>query len=104
MPVTTDSSQVHGGVAAELALENGTFEAWHQPLIEAQLERIEAAEVGFRALCFTTRNSLDYRWDDRLRGLLDDLTFYLDSLEERYEVRPVTLPGAHESYRQRALG
>ncbi len=104
VPVTTDSSQERGGVAPELALESGTFEAWHKPLIEGQLQRIEEASVPFRVLCFTTRNSLDYRWDERFSGLLDALTSYLDSLEARYEVRSVTLSGAHESYRQLTRG
>lgn len=99
IPVTTDADQVRGGLAPELAVENGTVDAWHRPLIEGQLERMERSAEPFRALCFYTRNCHSYHpGDGQLADTLDVLLQYLLTLEERYDVHPITVSGAHGSY------
>lgn len=100
VPVTTDPDQVRGGLAAELAIETGTLEAWHRPLIAGTLQRMEAEGTVFKALCFVTRNCFAYG-DDRDRNgvTLDAILEHLDSLRSRYDVIPSTLAGAHRSFR-----
>ncbi len=101
VPVTTDATQRRGGIAPDLAIENGTFEMWHRPLIEGQLRRMEAEGVAFRVLCFLTRNCFSFHdRGDRLATTLQDIVHYLDSLEEQYDVRPVTIAAAHARYRE----
>jgi hypothetical protein len=100
IPVTTDATQTRGGVAPELALENGTLEKWHQPLIDGQLERMEREAVPFKALCFITRNFFAYNArGDTVAATLDAVLDYLDRLRDRYEVVPVTASGAHAAFR-----
>jgi len=100
IPLTTDATQERGGLSPELAIENGTFTQWHKPLIDAQLQRMEAENVSFRCLCFVTRNCFGYHVDDDQRSrTLDSVIQYLDSLGERYEVTPTTIAGAHAFYR-----
>ncbi|HEX2037077.1 MAG TPA: hypothetical protein VHS99_23095 [Chloroflexota bacterium] len=101
VPVTTDATQRRGGIAPDLAIENGTLERWHAPLIDAQLARQEAAGLDRRALCFTSATDVTY--DDRAsrpRRTLDDLVEYLLSLGERYELVPTTLAGAYAHFRR----
>jgi hypothetical protein len=100
IPVTTDPNQVRGGVSADLGVENGTVEKWHGPLIEAQLARMEEEPVAFKALCFFTRNVFAYNAaGDSVALTLDQIIHRIDSLRERYDVRPVTAAGAHAAFR-----
>jgi hypothetical protein len=100
IPVTTDADQVRRGVSADLGVENGTVESWHRPLIEAQLARMEAEPVAFKALCFFTRNFFAYNAaGDNVASTLDQIIRCVDSLRERYDVIPVTAAGAHAAYR-----
>jgi hypothetical protein len=100
IPVTTDASQIRGGLSPDLAIENGTLEEWHRPLIEGQLQRMGAKGVAFKSLCFFTRNRFAYQGsDNQLAGVLSAIVSYLDSLNERYEVIPVTLSAAHARFR-----
>jgi hypothetical protein len=102
VPVTTDATQVRGRLSPDLAIENGTCEAWHRPLIEGQLGRMEAEGVSFRTLCFVTRNCFAYHGTaDRTAVTLDALIEYLASLGERYEVIAFTLSDLHASFRTR---
>jgi hypothetical protein len=103
VPVTTDATQLRGGRSPDLAIENGTFEAWHRPLIEGQLQRMEAEGVAFRALCITTRNAFPYHSAGERQGAaLEALITHLAALEERYEVVPTTMSGAHKRFRSPA--
>jgi hypothetical protein len=100
IPVTTDANRVRGSLAADLGVENGTVEAWHRPLIEGQLARMEADRVGFKALCFHTRNCFGYdRSGNAFVSTLDQLVAYLDALRQNYEVCPVTTAGAQTFFR-----
>ena len=100
VPVTTDATRLRGGLSPDLAIENGTFEAWHRPLIEGQLGRMQAEGVAFRALCITTRNAFPYHSAGERQGAaLEALIAYLAALEERYEVVPTTMSGAHARFR-----
>jgi hypothetical protein len=100
IPVTTDAQRVRGGIAPDLDIENGTVEAWHRPLIEAQLARMKAENVAFKALCFCTRNCFGYDMSgNAFASTLDQLIGHLDALRERYDVRPVTTAGAQTAYR-----
>jgi hypothetical protein len=102
IPVTTDAQQERGGLAPDLAIENGTVELWHRPLIEVQLQRMEEAGVPFRTLCFYTRNCFDYYGDREPQSVtLDALLNYLAELSDRYEVLPATLAGVHQYYRRK---
>lgn len=101
VPVTTDASQRRGGIAPDLAIENGTLEMWHRPLIEGQLRRMETHDVPFRVLCFVTQNRFAFHdRDNRLATTLQEIVRYLDSLEEQYDVNPVTIAGAHARFRE----
>lgn len=96
IPVTTDATQVRGAVSPDLVVESGSFEAWHRPLIEGQLQRMEQGDVPFRALCVATRNCFDYHGGgDKPATALAALVDYLISLEGRYEVIPTTMARAH---------
>lgn len=100
VPVTTDPTHRRSGVAPDLTVENGTLADWHRPLIEAQLQRMDAAGVAFRVLCFTTRNVFAYHHSaDPVARTLGDIVDYLDVLAERYEVLPATLSQIHAAYR-----
>ena len=100
IPVTTDATRVRGGIPAELGLENGTLEEWHRPLIEGQLERMDREQAPFKALCFFTRNCFAYNTPgDSLASALEAIIGYVDSLRDRYDVRPVTASRAHASFR-----
>jgi hypothetical protein len=101
IPVTTDANQIRGGLAADLAIENGTLADWHRPLIQGQLARMAAEAVPFRALCFYTRNVFPFgNVKDRLGETLDAILGYLAELGEEYEVIPCTLAGAHARFRE----
>ncbi|HET7770767.1 MAG TPA: hypothetical protein VFN74_18490 [Chloroflexota bacterium] len=92
VPVTTDPTQRNDGIAPDLAIENGTLERWHAPLIEAQLQRQDDSAVTFRTLCFVTSTRFPYHdTSARQRQTLDELLDYLDALAERYDVAPQTL-------------
>ncbi len=105
VPATTDASQVRGGVSPDLAIENGTVDAWHRPLIQGQLGRMETETVAFRALCLLTRNTFAFeRIDNPQAATLAELTALLASLEETYEIVPTTLAGAHVRFRDAARG
>jgi hypothetical protein len=103
IPVTSDADEVRGGVASDLAIENGPVATWHRPLIEGQLARMETEEVTFRALCLYTRNAYGFRDPKDLHAqTLDGLIEYLSELSDSYELMPATLAGAHAGYRDRA--
>jgi hypothetical protein len=96
IPVTTDAGQVRGGLSPDLAIENGTLDDWHRPLIAAQLGRMEAERVVFRALCFYTRNNFAYHVDqDRQALTLEAVIAHLETLRGRYDVVPVTAAQTH---------
>lgn len=106
VPVTTDADQLHGGISPALTLDAGTFQAWHRPLIEGQLQRMELEATPFRSLCVQARNSAGFHEPkDRARVALDEMIAYFRTLSEpfggrtAYAVRPVTLAGAHMHYR-----
>ena len=99
VPVTTDATQRNDGIAPDLAIENGTLERWHAPLIEAQLQRQDDSAVSFRTLCFVS--STRYPYHDgtaRQRETLDALVDYLDALADRYDVLPQTLSATAVDY------
>ena len=99
VPVTTDGSQTSDGVAPDLAIENGTVERWHAPLIEAQLQRQDDAAVSFRTLCFVTSTRFGYHDPTtRQRQTLDELVGYVDALSDRYELTPLTLAATAVEY------
>jgi hypothetical protein len=101
LPVTTDATQRHGGVAPDLAIENGDVSRWHAPLIAGQLARHEAEQVPFRTLCFTTVSRFPYHDPaSRFRQALDGLLDHLLALDEQVEIVPVSLAAAHMHYRQ----
>jgi hypothetical protein len=101
IPATTDATRPRRGVPPELGIENGTLENWHRPLIEAQLERLERDRVCFKTLCFFTRNCFAYNQPgDSLSAALGAIIGFVDSLDERYDVRPVTPARAHVSFKQ----
>lgn len=98
VPVTTDATS-RRNVVPDLTIENGTLKDFHQPFIETQLQRMERSAVAFRALCFTTRNVFPYHAPTNpLVQTLDGILNYLDSLNQRYEVVPVTLTQMHGHY------
>jgi hypothetical protein len=97
--VTTDASQRSDGVAPDLAIENGTLERWHAPLIEAQLQRQDDSAIAFRTLCFVTSTRFGYHDPTtRQRQTLDELVGYLDTLSERYDLAPLTLAATAVEY------
>jgi hypothetical protein len=101
IPLTTDSTRVRGGLPPEMAVEKGTLEAWHRPLIEGQLQRMEAEDVDVKALCIVTRNVFGYHSAaERHSTTLEALLAYFAALEDRYEVVPTTMAGAHASFRR----
>ncbi len=94
VPVTTDATQRRGGVAPDLAIENGTLERWHRPLIAGQLARQASQGVRFRALCFVTSSRVAYHdRSSRFRQTLEALLDHLEELGQEYEIVPVTLAG-----------
>jgi hypothetical protein len=104
IPVTTDAQQERGGLAPDLAIENGTVEEWHRPLIEAQLQRMEDNAMWFRTLCFYTRNRFDYYSDrEQPAATLEALLGYLAELRVRYDIVPATVAGAHDYFRLHAV-
>jgi len=101
LPVTTDAGQRSGGIAPDLGVENGTVDAFHRPLIEGQLERFEKECVRFRALCFHTSNRRAYYGrGERMVLALEAVLEYVEGLESRYTLVPVTLAGAHAEFRR----
>ena len=105
VPVTTDAqSRYRRGLLYDLSLDQGYWHEWHQPLIEAQLQRMDTAEVRFRSLCIPTRNQYGYHLDDSVQTTtLNALLEYLEGLRETNDVVPTTLEGAHAHYRKRSL-
>jgi hypothetical protein len=92
VPVTTDASQRRDGVAPDLAIENGTVERWHAPLIQAHLARLEAQGAVFRTLCFVTTTRHAYHDPTtRQRQTLDALLDHLREVEAHYTLVPATL-------------
>lgn len=101
VPVTTDATQRHDGMAPDLTIERGTVERWHAPLIEAQLSRHDSEDVRFRTLCFATSTGVGYHEANaRPRQTLAMLVEHLNALESRYDVVPTTLSGAYPLYRE----
>ncbi len=101
LPVTTDASQGHAGIAPDLAVENGTLDEWHRPLIEGQLARLERESVQFRALCFYTSSRRSYfARGESITQTLETLVEYVQALREHYTVVPATLAAAHAAFRQ----
>jgi hypothetical protein len=101
IPVTTDATQNRGGISPDLGIELGTLEAWHRPLIDGQLARLDQEQVQFRALCFYTRNCFAYDVPgNNLASTLMEILGYIDSLRDHYDIVPVTLGGAHAAFRQ----
>jgi hypothetical protein len=100
LPVTTDATRVRGGVAPDLAIENGTLDDWHRPLIESQLKRMDSEQLPFKALCFYTRNCFAYHTTGNgIASTLASIVGWIDSLRDRYEVRPATVGKAHAYFR-----
>jgi hypothetical protein len=97
VPVTTDATQRRGGIAPDLAIENGKVELWHAPLIEGQLARQSARDdEAPLVLCFAAGSGTAYHDPAiRPRQTLDELISHLVALDERYEVVPTTLAGAY---------
>jgi hypothetical protein len=99
VPVTTDATQRQGGIAPELAVESGTLERWHAPLIAAQLAR-QAEEGAPLSLCFVAGAATAfYDPETRHRQTLDDLLAHLETLEESYQPMPATVAGAYAHLR-----
>jgi hypothetical protein len=95
VPVTTDATQRKGGIAPELAIENGTVERWHAPLIAAQLGR-QASDRAPLTLCFVAGAAAAFHDPAaRPRQTLEELLVHLDELEARYETVPATVSGAY---------
>jgi len=103
VPVTTDANQSQGGVPPELNLDAGEFEAWHHPLADGQLERMERDGVSFRTLCWLARSGLPYgdAAADCTKALRDAIEF-VDGLGERFEVTSMTVSQAHSEFRRLA--
>ena len=111
VPITTDADQEHGGLAPDLMLEHGSFEKWQRPLIDGQLQRMEATGIPFKALCLGTRNCFAYHnRSDPARQTLDAVLAHLETFAESreghlaYELYPTTVSGAHRLYRTAMLG
>ena len=104
IPVTADPERLGtGGVPYELCIESGDVESWHRPIAEGQLQRMAEEDTSFRTLCIFTTNAIAYHLgDNRPSTNLDLLLDYLDTLDEHYEVVPVTLSSAHERFRRAA--
>ena len=125
LPVTTNPGRVdRDGTPDDLCIERGPFAAWHQPVIDQHLERMEAEKTHFRAICLVSSNSVLYtrpgeqpqvelgRFTSRGRRPLtrsindahtETLVALLDlfeSLGARYAVVPVTLAAAHDRFRR----
>jgi hypothetical protein len=101
VPVTTDATQRRDGIAPDLAIENGTLERWHAPLIEAQFSRHEAEGVRFRTLCFVTSSNVGYAQPDtREARTLAMLVEYLDAHETDRPIVPTTVAGVYPLYRE----
>lgn len=100
VPVSTDPTQRNGGVAPDLAIENGSVVHWHAPLIDVVLSRQEAARDPFRALTFVSSTGFPYAdATSRQRETLADLVEHLETLEARFTIVPATLSGAYVYYR-----
>lgn len=104
VPVTSDPERLYRrGFPYELCIENSGVEDWHRPLIERSLERLEADQVPFRALCLFTNNGPAYHRADDLHSItIENLFVYFDTLADRYDLVPTTLAGAHQHFRQLA--
>ncbi len=102
VPVTADAQSTYRrGVPYDLSLDQGYWDEWHQPLIEAQLRRWKRRVSGSGRLCIPTRNLFGYHLDDTVQTTtLTSLVGYFDTLRERYNVVPTTLEGAHAHYRK----
>ena len=105
LPVTSDAQRFYrSGFPYELNIEMSSFEDWHRPLIDAQLERMADSQIPFRALCVYTSNVNQYHLaQDKHTLTLLAMLDYFDTLNEQYEVRPVTLAQAHERFRATTL-
>jgi hypothetical protein len=101
VPVTTDATQRKGGIAPELAIESGSVELWHAPLIAAQLER-QASVPAPLTLCFVACTGAAFHDPGgRPRQTLEELLHHLEGLEARYETVPATVSGAYAHLRSR---
>ena len=102
LPVTSDPDRFYRrGFPYELCIENSGVEDWHRPLIERSLERLEADQAPFRTLCLFTNNAPAYHRADELHSItIENLFAYFDTLEDRYDLVPTTLSGAHQHFRQ----
>jgi hypothetical protein len=102
VPVTTDPARRRpNGFPYELRVESGSFAAWHQPIIEGHLRRLDAsterrATPPVRALCLFTHNTFAY--DDpeaRTTVTLGHILDHVDLLARTQDVVPVTLADMH---------
>ena len=101
LPPTTDPHfPVRRGMPVQLRIELGTVEELLQPLADAQIQRMEANQVPFRALCIGSSTSFDYSLNSTNRSAIKKFADYLDTLSQRYEVVPVTLAAAHDRFRR----
>jgi hypothetical protein len=102
VPVTSDPERFYRrGFPYELCIENSGVDDWHRPLIERSLERMQADQAPFRALCLFTTNGPAYQRADDLHSItVENLLAYFDTLADAYELVPTTLAGAHQHFRQ----
>lgn len=100
VPITTDVTQLMGGLSPEMALDSGEWNKWHKPLLEAHLERLNSNPGAFPTICVYGANMFLYhdRTSKSSRNL-GHLLDHLDRLSAEYDIRPVTLTDLHEQYR-----
>lgn len=103
VPVTADASRIIGGLSCDLNIDHGAFEAWHRPLLEGHLARMEERRAPFKMICAYASSARPYDLDEHaptstLRAILD----YLDHLGDRFDVRPVTLAATHAAFGREA--
>jgi peptidoglycan/xylan/chitin deacetylase (PgdA/CDA1 family) len=92
-PLTTDPDKRRpNGFPYELRIESGPFDAWHAPIIEQALERMERERTSFRVLSIFTHNYFDYSDPEgRQSKVVRDYIAYLRHLNRRYAVVGATL-------------
>jgi len=66
---------------------------------------MDSEQAPFKALCFYTRNVFAYHArGDVIASALDAIVGWLDSLRDRYEIRPATVGQAHAYFREELRG
>lgn len=106
VPVTTDPSEQFGkGVPFELCVEYGVLDAYHVPIIQKELGRIQGDGARFPTLCLYSRNIVHYYdRNDRHARTLAGLVDYIEGLRGEYEIIPSTMFTAHEQFIRRQAG